>query len=135
MRKPVAGKRKTARTRSAGIAIDKSSMTIGGDFVGRDKISRSLPVDISALLQPIIHGVAASSSSVHAEAMQQIDSLKVELAKGRRANDGRVAKILDDLAGLVPGAVAGIVSAFGSPILAGMTGPVTSFVLDKLRGR
>jgi hypothetical protein len=36
------------------------------------------------------------------------------------------------LVGLVPSAVSAIVSAFGTPILGGVAGPVTKFVLAEL---
>jgi hypothetical protein len=35
----------------------------------------------------------------------------------------------------VPSATSAIVSAFATPILGGIAGPVTGFVLDKLRGK
>ena len=67
--------------------------------------------------------------------MQEIEALKQELAKGKDADDARVAGILDGLANLVPGAVAAVVSAFGTPLLAGLAGPVTQFVLGQLKRR
>jgi hypothetical protein len=36
------------------------------------------------------------------------------------------------LVGLVPSAVSAIASAFGTPILSGVAGPVTQFVLEEL---
>ena len=55
------------------------------------------------------------------------------MAKGKGADDQRVAGILDDLAKLVPGAVAAVASAFGTPLLGGIAGPVTQFVLNQLK--
>jgi len=46
-----------------------------------------------------------------------------------------IAKLVDGLVGLVPAATSAVVSAFATPILAGIAGPVTGFVLDKLRGK
>jgi hypothetical protein len=39
------------------------------------------------------------------------------------------------LAGLVPGAVSALVSAFASPVIGGLAGPVTKFVLDRIQGK
>jgi hypothetical protein len=36
---------------------------------------------------------------------------------------------------VLPAATSAVVSAFATPILGGIAGPVTSFVLDKLRGK
>jgi hypothetical protein len=44
-----------------------------------------------------------------------------------------VAKLIDKLVDLVPGAISAVVSAFATPILGGVAGPVTRFVLDRLK--
>ena len=54
------------------------------------------------------------------------------MSKGEEANDSTIAKLVESIVDLVPGAVSAVVSIFASPILAGMVGPVTKFVLDKL---
>jgi hypothetical protein len=46
-----------------------------------------------------------------------------------------MAKLLDGMVALVPSATSAIVSAFATPILGGIAGPVTGFVLEKLRGK
>lgn len=69
-----------------------------------------------------------------AEAAQKVDALKQEAAKGRQANDSVMAKLLDELVGLVPGMVTAVASTFGTPLLGGIAGPVTAFVVDKIRG-
>jgi hypothetical protein len=66
-------------------------------------------------------------------AAQQVQLLKDEIAKGKDAQDGRIAKIVDGLAAMVPTAVQGLVGMFATPILAGIAGPVTKFVLEKLK--
>ena len=67
-----------------------------------------------------------------AEAVEQAQQLQAELSKGEEANDSTIAKLVESIVDLVPGAVSAVVSIFASPILAGMVGPVTKFVLDKL---
>jgi len=61
-----------------------------------------------------------------------VQALKAEAARGEQADDGAMARIIDGLADLVPEAVKAIVAAFASPILSGIAGPVTRYVLDKL---
>ena len=56
------------------------------------------------------------------------------MAKGKDADDSKIAKLLDSLVELVPGAVSTVVSTFASPILAGIAGPVTKFVLERIQG-
>jgi hypothetical protein len=72
-------------------------------------------------------------AATKAAAMQEIEKLKAELAKGKDADDSRIAGILDGLANLVPGAVAAVVSTFGTPLLVGIAGPVTQFVLNRFK--
>ena len=111
--------------------------TGGGNFVGRDQtVQQGLGgAELAAALAPLIDAIqhAAPNPETQAAAMREMDELKQELAKGKSANDGRVAGILDDLAKLIPGAVAAVVSAFGTPLLGGIAGPVTQFVLDRLK--
>lgn len=134
--------------------------TGGGKFVGRDEIVHGDHIttgdisgsgvavgsgasvqqglggaELAVALAPLIDAIqrAAPNPETQAAAMREMEELKQELAKGKNANDGRVAGILDDLAKLVPGAVAAVVSAFGTPLLGGIAGPVTQFVLDRLK--
>jgi len=110
--------------------------TSGGDVVGRDKIVR-IPTDevaIDGALRPLIEAIKAAPADKRAGAGARLEGLKQEAAKGSAADDSRIAKLLDGLVGLVPGAASAVVSAFGTPILAAITGPVTEFVLSKLRG-
>ena len=44
-----------------------------------------------------------------------------------------MAKLIDGIVGLAPAAVSAVVSAFATPILGGVAGPATKYVLDKLR--
>jgi hypothetical protein len=91
--------------------------------------------DVAQTLSPVLAAVQTSTAdaATQAAAMQEIETLKAELAKGKDADDSRVAGILDGLANLVPGAVAAVVSAFGTPLLAGIAGPVTQFVLNQFK--
>jgi len=46
-----------------------------------------------------------------------------------------MATLIDDFVDLVPTGVSAVVSAFASPILAGVVGPVTRYALDRLKGK
>ena len=68
-----------------------------------------------------------------AEAEATVEELKRETTKGKDANDSMIAKLVDGLVDLVPGAVSAVVSAFGTPILGGIAGPVTKFALGRIQ--
>ncbi|MFZ0255515.1 MAG: toll/interleukin-1 receptor domain-containing protein [Gammaproteobacteria bacterium] len=110
--------------------------TGGGDFIGRDKLTfGTSPRDLEPLFAPLLAAVAQHASrDKQAAAVQQVQALKVEVAKGQHADDSKVAKILDGLVAMVPGAVGAVVSLFAAPILRAIAGPVTQFVLDKVKG-
>jgi hypothetical protein len=116
-----------------GVTITGSNVnTAGGDIVGRDKISSHQVDDVFG---PIGKVIETAGPSEKAAAEEQFRALKNEVAKGTHADDSVVAKLVEGLVGLVPGAVAGIVSAFASPLLGGLAGPVTKYVLDKIQGK
>ena len=120
---------------SGGVNISGSVGSVGGDIVGRDKITGAPSVAaLDEALRPLSKAIEAAPAAVRTEADAKVKALKEEAAKGKGANDGAIAKLVDGLVGLVPSAASAVVSAFASPILGGLTGPVTSFVLDKLRG-
>ncbi len=109
----------------------------GGDFIGRDqvKISHGVsPGDLEPLfaeLQREIENKAPTGTQAAAE--QQVNKLKSEIAKGKQAEDRKVAGIIEGLTKMVPGAIGTVVSLFATPILGGIVGPVTKYVLDKLK--
>jgi hypothetical protein len=70
-----------------------------------------------------------------AEAVKAAEDLKAEASRGQGADDGTLAKLIEGLVGLVPAAVSAVVSAFASPLLAGIAGPVTKYVLNKIQGK
>lgn len=121
------GERKTGSVNISGVVG-----TVGGDIVGGDKITQTYsPVALETAFRPLDEALKIAPP----EAASKLAALKTEAAKGKDADDGVVAKLVDGLVGLVPGAASAVVSAFGTPILGGIAGPVTKFVLDKLQGR
>ena len=127
---------KTSEGQSGGVNIGGNVGSVGGDIVGRDKIV-GVPsaAALESALRPLIEAIGAAPADKRAEAEAKLAALKQEAAKGKDANDGVMAKLVDGLVELVPGAASAVVSAFATPILGAIAGPVTSFVLDKLRGK
>ena len=120
---------------SGGVNIGGNVGTVGGDIVGRDKIiGAPSAAELESALRPLIEAVQAAPVEDQAEVEAKLAALKQEAAKGKHADDGVMAKLVDGLVGLVPSATSAVVSAFATPILGGLIGPVTKFVLDKLRG-
>jgi hypothetical protein len=120
---------------SGGAYVGGNIHTDGGDFAGRDKIIQGIsPQDLETLFAPLLAVVAQQAlSDKQAAAVQQVQKLKAEVAKGKQADDSKMGKIIDGLVGMVPDAVGQIVSMFATPILGGIAGPVTKFVLGKLK--
>lgn len=126
-----------SRTNTGGGAHIGGSVHLGsGDFVGRDQVKHGLSSrDLEALFAPVLAAVAQQApAGKQGEAVQQVQELKAELAKGEPADDGKLGKIVDGLVAMVPGAIGAVVSAFASPLLSGVAGPVTRHVLGKLQG-
>jgi hypothetical protein len=109
---------------------------IGNIFAGRDRIIQGIsPQDLETLFAPLLAVVVQQApSDKQAAAAQQVQKLKTEVAKGKQADDSKVGKIVDGLVGMVPGSVGQVVSMFTTPILSGISGPMTKYVLDKLKG-
>jgi hypothetical protein len=124
------------RVDTGGGAYIDGNVTAGGDFVGRDKITQGVsPRELESLFTPLLAAIAREApADKQAAAVERVQELKAEVAKGRQAEDGKIAKIVDGLVALVPGAVSAVVSTFATPILGGIAGPVTKYVLDKLKG-
>jgi hypothetical protein len=122
------------RGQSGGVNISGGQVAAGGDIVGRDKIVFSR-AQIEEIFRPLEEAIRAAPPEKQQEAVQKVEALKSEAAKGNGADDGVLAKLVDGIVGLVPAAVGAVVSAFGTPILGGVAGPVTKFVLDKIQGK
>jgi hypothetical protein len=127
---------KTGQDQSGGVNISGQVGSVGGDIVGRDKITGvPSPAALDGALHPVTEAIGTAPAEARAEAQAKLAALKQEAAKGKDANDGVIAKLVDGLVELVPAAASAVVSAFATPILGGMVGPVTGFILDKLRGK
>ncbi len=122
---------------TGGAAYVGGNVRTGRDFVGRDSIrTQGLAArDLEALFAPLLLAVVQHApANAQATAVRLVEDLKAEVAKDKDADDSRISRLLDGLATMVPGAIGSLVSTFTTPLLAAVTGPVTRFVLDKLKG-
>ena len=109
--------------------------TGGGDIVGRDKVQLISAGHIDSAFAPLAKAIGEVAPEHRAAAEEKLRALKDEAAKGKNADDSVVAKLVEGLVGLVPGAVSAVVGAFASPVLSGIAGPVTKYVLEKIEGK
>jgi hypothetical protein len=117
-----------------GVNISGKVGNVGGDIVGGDKITYPPVADVTAALAPLRLLIAATPTEHQPEAVEKLETIKQEAARGPEADDGAMARAVDGLVRLIPNAASVVASAFAKPVLAGIAGPVTSFVLEKLRG-
>lgn len=122
---------------SGGVNISGGNVTVGGDIVGRDKnVGTEIPrTQLDQIFGPLAEAVRVAPPEKQQEAAQKIEALKSEVVKGKSAADGVMAKLVDGIVALVPSAVGAVVSAFATPILGGIAGPATKYVLDKIQGK
>jgi hypothetical protein len=121
---------------TGGGAYVAGNVSAGGDFVGRDKITSGMSgAEVAALFGQLTAAVVQyAPSEKRAAAVEEVQKLQTEVAKGKQADDNKIARIVDGLAGMVPGAIGAVVSMFTNPLLNGIAGNATKFVLDKLQG-
>ena len=133
-----------AGTRMGGIYTEGGSITghniIGGnntEFVGGNKIlsEQLTPERIDNLFRPLADLLPSTPAGAQPAAAEKVEQLKTEVAKGNNANDSVMAKLIEGVVGLVPSAVSGIASIFATPVLSGLAGPATKYVLDKIQGK
>lgn len=111
----------------------ESSQVAGGNISGMMNVGTS-PADLARMFAPLYASVQQAPPQVQEEAQKKVDAIKQEVAKGKDANDNLVARLLEGLVSLVPGAVSAIGGLLGQPILAGLAGPITQSVLKKITG-
>src|SRR5271156_3169596 len=88
---------------SGGVNISGRVGSVGGDIVGGDKfVGVPKTAALNDALRPLIDAIAIGPVENRAEAEAKLSSLKHEVAKGKKADDGVMAKLIDGLVGLVP---------------------------------
>lgn len=126
------------KTDTGGGAYVAGNVSAGRDFIGRDKIDYGAGLsgaELAQLFAPLMSAAQEAPRENREEAVETVEALQEEAAKGQEADDSRLAKLLDSLVELAPGAVSAAVSTFATPILGGLAGPVTKFVLDRFKSK
>jgi hypothetical protein len=118
-----------------GVSITGSKVTVGGSIVGGDLAvgTHSSILHLESAFEPVAESIRSTPGVNETAAMQKLEEITKEAAKGENARDIVVAKLIEGLVGLVPGAVSAIVSAFATPLVGGIAGPATKYVLDKIQ--
>ena len=99
--------------------------------VERGLKSEALGVVLASVVESVRQN--AVDAATQTEALRKIEEIKQELTKGKQEDDGWLASLVQSLVDLVPGAASAVVNTFATPILSALTGPVTAYVLSKLR--
>ncbi|HRJ42780.1 MAG TPA: caspase family protein [Caldilineaceae bacterium] len=131
-----------------GTYVERDVNVTGGDFVGRDKVqvsggfyqpgwtvgtvNQSLG-DITQHFAPLEAAVQAGPVENRPQAQAKVEELKAEAAKGERADDEKMASLVEELGGLVPGAVEALVGLFAPGALGKLAGGATKYVLRRIR--
>jgi hypothetical protein len=119
--------------RSGGIKVTGGHLVVGHMAGGDQTIIYQNQRAVDEVLNPVVDVLRSAPEEVRAAANEKISQLKTEAAKGKAADDGKIARLIDGIVALVPDAVGTLVSAFGLPILSNIAGSATNFVLEKLR--
>jgi len=120
-----------------GVTISGGSVTVGGSIVGGNMTigTQVSPVHFEQVFQSVAESIRTNAGTNETAALQKLEELTTEAAKGKDANDTVLAKVVEGIVGLVPGAVSAVVKAFATPLLSGIAGPATRYVLDKIQGK
>ncbi len=131
-----AEKKPEEHDRSGGMNFMDKVDAPGSQFAGRDihnYATTGIPLqEVEKFFVPLIEAVRQAPAENRPQAEAVAEELKKEIAKGDPQSDSRLAKLVDDLLGLVPQAASAIATIFAQPMLAGLAGPVTKFVLAKM---
>ena len=117
---------------TGGISVSGGHVEVSGDMVGGDKTVTITAGQINEAIKPIADAINDAPPEKRDKAAKTLEALKQEAQKGKGADDKVLAGLVDGLVGLVPTAVSAVVSAFASPILGGIAGPITKWVIEKI---
>jgi uncharacterized caspase-like protein len=89
--------------------------------------------DLDRLFRPLMDEIDSAPQENQEAARQMAEELEREVTKGGDADDHIMARLIDGIVDLVPGAVGTVTSMFATPILGGLAGSATKFVLDMIQ--
>lgn len=118
----------------------------GSTFAGRDAFIThapaasapvcAVPAPAPSPLDPVAQVVAQVPDEAARRAaeqlLQEIRDLAQQAPADKAQADGLLARLSEHLLGLVPSAAQAVGAALGTPLLQGVAGPVTAYVLGKL---
>lgn len=129
-------KKKKENPRNGGIDFNQQVYAPGSQFAGRDMHVNKTPgittQDLDILFAPLMEAIRQAPVEKQAQVEATAGELKEEIAKGEKASDDHLGKLLENLLALVPEAAGAVLSLFAHPILAGLAGKITQDILAKL---
>ncbi|MDD2775295.1 MAG: hypothetical protein PHU06_05000 [Gallionella sp.] len=87
------------------------------------------PEALAALFAPLLAVIAEAPADKQAAALQQVEALKAEIAKGKDAKDKTLANTIKGLLEYVPATIGALTALVSSPLVGDMVGAATEFVL------
>jgi hypothetical protein len=112
-------------TGSTGIAVGEDAQAIVNQGASG--------ADLDSLFAPLMVAAREAVPERRNKAIQKAEELRRELANGSRADDRRMAKLIEELALSVPSTVSPITAIFADRRLSGLAGGATGYVLENIR--
>ena len=132
--------KKPEQERAAGFIFQAPVDAKGAKFIAGDNTviyesAGFTTQDLSQLLMPLLDAIKESQAPAQTQevATRKVTELGQELAKGEKADRSVIDRLVENLVGLVPGAVTAVGTIFGQPVLAGLAGPVTQALLKTIQ--
>ena len=115
-----------------GVKMSGGNVSVAGDIVDHHPATgAAIPnAGIEEAFKTATEAVRRSS-----EARAKLEELMAEAAKGDEASDSAMARLVKAIVGLVPESASAIAAGFSSPVLGGIAGPVTKYVLAEIQSR
>lgn len=85
------------------------------------------------LFGPLFAALDKVSGERRDEAHEMATALRNEAAKGEGADDATMARLVEGMCYLAPGAAGAVTTLFADPALAAVAGPITRYEVDKLK--
>ncbi len=124
-----------------GFQFQKEVHAPGAQFIQAETVTTSqtthFGIEPEQLIQgyaPVLQAIqqAQLSQTQQAQAKQTAADLKDEIAKGKKASNEHLNKLVTDLLGLVPGALGALAGLFVNPLLTPVVSKLSDTVLNRL---